>query len=172
LLPAAAGIEVVADRRAILGHDMTETTHALAREHVPFFITPSGQTDEVLVAMAVFLVSLVVMLGVIYFRLHALPEQMSHQSNNKAQFEIVAVLALLALFSHNNLFWVAALILAMIRFPDFSTPLDSIAEAVQRLASTGPVPPFPAPIPTDSGPKVSVNAARVAPEHPADQKAV
>jgi hypothetical protein len=151
---------------------MTETTHALAREHVPFFITPSGQTDALLVAMAVFLVSLVVMLGVIYFRLHALPEQMSHQSNNKAQFEIVAVLALLALFTHNNLFWVAALILAMIRFPDFSTPLDSIAEAVQRLATTGPVPPFPAPIATESRPEVLVDAARIAPGHPVDQKAV
>ena len=151
---------------------MTETTHALARQHLPFFITPSGQTDELLVAMAVFLVSLVVMLGVLYFRLHALPEQMSHHSNNKAQFEIVAVLGLLALFTHTNLFWVAALILAMIRFPDFSTPLDSIAEAAQRLATTGPVPPSPAPILTESRPEVSDNAARIAPEHPVDQKAV
>ena len=39
--------------------------------------------------------------------------------HNKAQFEIVAVLALLALFTHNNYFWVAALLLAMIPIPDF-----------------------------------------------------
>ena len=151
---------------------MTETKHALAQEHLPFFITPSGQTDEVLVAMAVFLVALVIVLGVIYFRLHALPEQISHQSNNKAQFEIVAMLALLALFTHTNLFWVAALILAMIRFPDFSTPLDSIAEAAQRLASTGPVPSSPPPGPPDSRPEISVGAAGIAPEPPVDQKAV
>ena len=84
--------------------------------------------------MAIVLVLLIVGLGVLYFKLHALPEQMSHRSNNKAQFEIVAVLALLALFTHNNAFWVAALLLAMIPLPDFSTPLTTMAAALTDVA--------------------------------------
>ncbi len=113
---------------------MDEIAHPLMSAHVPGFITRPGETDSLLVAMAIFLVLLIVGLGVLYFKLHALPEQMSHRSNNKAQFEIVAVLALLALFTHNNAFWVAALILAMIPLPDFSTPLTTMAAALTDVA--------------------------------------
>jgi hypothetical protein len=105
---------------------------------VPFYITPPGQSDVLLVIMVLFVLSLVLLLGVLYFRLHALPEQISHNANNKAQFEIVAVLALLALFTHNNLFWVAALILAMIRFPDYQSPLDAMAASLRRLSGHPP----------------------------------
>mgnify|MGYP003694029355 CR=1 FL=1 len=52
---------------------------------------------------------------------------MAHKSQ-KLQFEIVAVLGLLALFTHIHMFWIAGLLLAMIDLPDFSTPLRSIAE--------------------------------------------
>jgi len=52
------------------------------------------------------------------------------------QFEIVAVLGLLALFTHVHLFWIAALLLAMIDLPDFSTPLRSIAGSVERIADS------------------------------------
>ncbi len=45
---------------------------------------------------------------------------MAHKSK-KLQFEIVAVLGLLALFTHIHLFWVAGLILAMIDLPDWGT---------------------------------------------------
>jgi hypothetical protein len=44
-------------------------------------------------------------------------------------------LALLALFTHNNVFWVAALLLAVVRWPDFSTPLNSIADSLEKLTS-------------------------------------
>ncbi len=118
---------------------MTDT-HPLAAHHVPPFITPPGETDGLLVAMAVFLVVLILGLGVLYFRLHALPEQMSHGRHNKAQFEIVAVLALLALFTHNNLFWVAALILAMVPIPDFTTPLNAMVSELRRIARGHPGP--------------------------------
>jgi len=46
----------------------------------------------------------------------------------------VAVLGLLALFTHIHLFWIAALLLAMIDLPDFGTPLRSIAESAERIA--------------------------------------
>ena len=43
------------------------------------------------------------------------------------------VLALLALFTHNNIFWVAALILALLKLPDFLTPINSISESLKKL---------------------------------------
>jgi hypothetical protein len=123
--------------------------HPLAAHHVPPFITPPGETDGLLVAMAVFLVVLILGLGVLYFRLHALPEQLSHGRHNKAQFEIVAVLALLALFTHNNLFWVAALILAMVPIPDFTTPLNAMVSELKRIARGDPGPVGSAPKPDE-----------------------
>jgi len=71
--------------------------------------------------------------------LHTLPERMAHKSQ-KLQFEIVAVLGLLALFTHNHLFWVIGLLLAMIDLPDFSSPLRRIAGSVDKLAGVPPEP--------------------------------
>ena len=62
---------------------------------------------------------------------------MAHKSQ-KFQFEIVAVLGLLALFTHNHLFWVIGLFLAMIDLPDFSTPLRRIAGSVEKMAGVPP----------------------------------
>jgi len=58
---------------------------------------------------------------------------MAHKSQ-KLQFEIVAVLGLLALFTHIHLFWVIGLILAMIDLPDFGSPLRRIAASTEKLA--------------------------------------
>src|SRR6478736_10438127 len=96
--------------------------HPAAPHHLPAFITTPGESDYLMVAMAVLLVVAVLTVGIIFFRLHTLPERMAHKSN-KLQFEIVAVLGLLALFTHIHLFWVAGLLLALIELPDFSTPL-------------------------------------------------
>ena len=49
----------------------------------------------------------------------------------------MAVLGLLALFTHNHIFWIAALLLAMVQFPDFSTPIYSIADSLSRMAGRG-----------------------------------
>jgi len=62
---------------------------------------------------------------------------MAHKSQ-KFQFEIVAVLGLLSLFTHNHLFWVIGLFLAMIDLPDFSTPLRRIAGSVEKMAGVPP----------------------------------
>ena len=64
---------------------------------------------------------------------------MAHKSQ-KLQFEIVAVLGLLALFTHNHLFWVIGLFLAMIDLPDFGTPLRRIAGSVEKMAGVPPEP--------------------------------
>src|SRR4051812_23821058 len=90
-----------------------------------------------MVVMGVFLIVAVLAVGNLYLQLHSLPERMAHKSQ-KLQFEIVAVLGLLALFTHVHLFWIAALLLAMIDLPDFGTPLRSIAGSVERIAGNSP----------------------------------
>ncbi|WP_225117776.1 hypothetical protein [Bradyrhizobium sp. BRP22] len=105
----------------------------MAPHHLPFFITPPNEVDVLMVVMGIFLVAAVLWVGTLYWRLHSLPERMAHKSQ-KLQFEIVAVLGLLALFTHIHLFWVAALLLAMIDLPDFGTPLRSIAGSVEKIA--------------------------------------
>ena len=124
---------------------MAEPLHPVAIEHLPPFVTAPGETDGLFVAMAIFVVLAVIGIGVFYFKLHALPEQMAHRGQ-KVQFQIVAVLGLLALFTHNHAFWIAGLLLALIPLPDFTTPLSSIAGSLERIAgSTGSAaaPPTP-----------------------------
>ena len=75
------------------------------------------------------------MVGIFYFRLHALPERFAH---NKVQLEIVCVLALLAMFTHMHIFWIAGLLLALIEFPDFSTALKRIAGSTEKIAGIEP----------------------------------
>ena len=62
---------------------------------------------------------------------------MAHKSH-KLQFEIVAVLGLLALFTHIHAFWVAGLLLALIDIPDFGWPLRRIAGSLEKLAGIPP----------------------------------
>jgi hypothetical protein len=137
---------------------MTEGLHSLAPHQTPFFVTAPGETDWLLVAMGLFLLLAVVGIGILYFKLHALPEHMAHKGQ-KVQFEIVAVLGLLALFTHNHLFWVAGLLLALVPFPDFVTPLTSMAQSLGRMSEREPaepansVPLDPAPPPVDERPR-------------------
>ena len=98
---------------------MTPSLHPAAPHHLPFFITAPGETDVLMVVMAVFL-ALPCWVGMLFLRLHTLPERMAHKSQ-KLQFEIVAVLGLLALFTHMHIFWVAGLLLALIDLPDSAT---------------------------------------------------
>ena len=102
-----------------------------APHHIPSFITLPGESDWLLNVMIVFLIFVVVSTGLIYLRLHALPEHMAHRTN-KVQLQLVAVLALIALFTHNHIFWISALLLALIELPDFSTPLNSIALSLEK----------------------------------------
>src|SRR5580700_3066320 len=112
---------------------MAEPLHPAASHHLPSFITPPGETDVLMVIMAIVLVLAVLGFGLLFLRLHTLPERMAHRSQ-KLQFEIVAVLGLIALFTHMHIFWVIGLILAFIEFPDFGTPLRRIAGSVEKIA--------------------------------------
>ena len=86
-----------------------------------------------MVLMAAVLIICVLGFGNLFLHLHTLPERMAHRSQ-KLQFEIVAVLGLLALFTHQHIFWVAGLLLALVDLPDFGTPLRRIAGSVETMA--------------------------------------
>jgi hypothetical protein len=111
---------------------MSNAINPAAPHHLPAFITAPGETDTFLVGCAILLVAIVVLAGSLYFRLHSLPERIAH-GTSKLQFQLVAVLALIALFTHENLFWVAALLLALVPIPDFWTPLASMADSLAGM---------------------------------------
>jgi hypothetical protein len=113
---------------------MATSMHPSAPQHLPAFITAPGESDIFLNGAAIFLVVMTLVLGSVYFRLHALPEHMAHRNANKLQFEVVAVLALLGLLTHNNSLWVAALLLALVPIPDFHGPLSTMARALAKMA--------------------------------------
>jgi hypothetical protein len=116
---------------------MADSINPAATHHLPSFITAPGDTDVLMVIMTVFLAVAVLAFGLLFLRLHTLPERMAHKSQ-KLQFEIVAVLGLIALFTHMHIFWVIGLILAFIEFPDFGTPLRRIAGSTERIAGIKP----------------------------------
>jgi hypothetical protein len=109
------------------------SVHPAAPHHLPPFITAPGETDVFMVGMAVFLGIAVLIFGTLFLRLHTLPERMAHKGH-KLQFEIVAVLGLLALFTHIHLFWVAGLLLALIDIPDFSGLFTRMAGSLEKIA--------------------------------------
>lgn len=116
---------------------MEQKIHPAAIEHLPVFISPPGETDYLFVAVAIFLLLAVLVIGNLYFQLHAVPERMAHRTS-MVQMEVVAVLALISLFTHNHLFWIAGLLLAFIHIPDFSSPLYSIAQSLAKLSGREP----------------------------------
>jgi hypothetical protein len=116
---------------------MSEAIHPTAPHHLPVFIAAPGTTDVLMVGVGIFLILAVLAVGLVFLRLHTLPERMAHKGH-KLQFEIVAVLGLLALFTHMHIFWVAGLLLAMIDIPDFGGTLKSMAGSLEKIAGIAP----------------------------------
>jgi len=109
----------------------------MAPHHLPFFIPGTDGSDGLMVGTGIFLIVTILWVGTLYWKLHSLPERMAHRTH-KLQFELVAVLGLISLFTHMHIFWIAGLLLAMIDLPDFSTPLRTIAGSVERIADATP----------------------------------
>ena len=112
---------------------MTATPDPIATAHLPFFITAPGDTDVLYNITLAFVVASIVGLGIFFWTIHSLPERMAHRSK-KIQFDIVALLALIGLFTHEHAFWIAALMLAYIDIPDFFAPFRRLATAVETIA--------------------------------------
>ena len=83
----------------------------MAPHHLPFYLAPGSGVDTLMVVMGIFLIGTVLWVGTLYWKLHSLPERMAHKSQ-KLQFEFVAVLGLISLFTHMHIFWIAGLLLA------------------------------------------------------------
>jgi hypothetical protein len=115
---------------------MTDTIHSLAPEHLPAFLPNADGSDMLFTLVIVGTIALILVLGSANFTLHSIPEKVAHDSNSM-QFQVIGILALLALLTHNNLFWVIALLLAAVRFPDFLKPIESIAESLQEMRKKG-----------------------------------
>jgi hypothetical protein len=113
------------------GDIMIEVRQPVSPAHLPWFVPVPGQTDILMIVMGIFLVLFTMMVGVL--RLHHLPEHIA-QKEQKIQYQIVAILCLLAMFTYQNILWVAALLLAMIDLPDFTGLFARIAQSVERIA--------------------------------------
>ncbi|WP_149866490.1 hypothetical protein [Tropicimonas marinistellae] len=114
---------------------MASETGGTDAVHYPAFIVEPGSADVLFIVVVVFMLFLIFVIGAFYFRLHALPEQMAH-TKHPVQYQLVAILALIALFTHNNAFWIAALLVAAISLPDFITPIRSMATSLQKLSGS------------------------------------
>ena len=111
---------------------MSGELHPLAPHTLPPFVGAADGSDPLFSAIIFIVILAVLGVGVFYLKLHAIPEQLAHKHGN-TQSQLIMVLALLALFTHNNIFWVAALILALLKLPDFLTPINSISESLKKL---------------------------------------
>ena len=112
---------------------MSDQLHPLASHHLPFFITAPGETDVLFNITLWFVVACIILTGVIFFTIHSLPERMAHKSK-KILLDLIALLCLLALLTHEHLFWFVAIVLAFIDIPDFLTPVNRIAKSVETMA--------------------------------------
>jgi len=127
---------------------MAISQHPAAPHFLPWFVTAPGETDVLYVITTVVVVVSVLLLGVFFFWLHSLPERMGHK---KLQFEVVAVLGLISLFTHMHVFWIIGLLLALIDLPDLMSPLRRIADSAEKLAGTDTpsAPEAPQPLPSE-----------------------
>jgi hypothetical protein len=110
--------------------------HDLATEHLPMFVSGPGETDVFFIAVVVIVILAIMLLGVFYFTLHALPEKMAHKVNS-SQLLLISVMLLVSLLTHNNYIFLGALFLAVVQFPDWTTPLNSIAKSLEEQAKKG-----------------------------------
>src|ERR1700675_1958721 len=105
---------------------VSDQLHPLATHHLPFFVTAPGETDVLYNVTLVFIIACVILTGVIFLTIHSLPERMAHKSK-KILLDLIALLCLLALLTHQHIFWFVAIVLAFLDIPDFLTPVTRIA---------------------------------------------
>jgi len=125
----------------------------MSTEHIPGYLA-GADSDPLMVVMAILLVIIILVAGVLYFKLHAVPEHIAHGKSH-TQIQLITVLTILALFTHNNIFWVAALVLAVVELPDFLSPLKSIAKSLETIAKSKES--FVQPTPKEQAGEQSVN---------------
>ena len=114
---------------------MNEASAIASLEELPFFVTGPGQTDVLLGLVAMAIVLIVLGFGVLYFTIQAWPDRLA-KGAGKVQLQIVGLLGLVSLITLNNAFWIAALLLAAVRIPDFMTPLREMSRSLAKRSVT------------------------------------
>lgn len=128
---------------------MSGDLHPLAPHVLPSYLGGADGSDPLFTGITIFVVAMILGVGVFYLKIHAIPEQLAHKHGN-TQSQLIMVLALLALFTHNNIFWVLALILALLKLPDFLTPINNISRSLAKISGE-PLPDPPAEDPRKDG---------------------
>ncbi|PSL20595.1 hypothetical protein [Shimia abyssi] len=110
---------------------------AEALELLPFWVTAPGGTDGLKIAVGILLVLVLLGFGALYFTIQAIPDRMA-SGMHKIQMQLVGVLGLISLFTMNNAFWIAAILIAAVPlhevFPSLKSsmaadiPQDAVAE--------------------------------------------
>ena len=113
---------------------MENIPNPIATTNLPIFLAGPGETDVFLIVVICILLVVVLLAGVFYFTLHSLPEKMAHGAD-RGKMQFVGILSLVAMFTHNNYFWIAALLIAAVRLPDLLTPIKSLAGSAKELAN-------------------------------------
>lgn len=103
---------------------------------LPFFITAPGESDVLFTAVTISLILIVLGFGAVYFTIQAIPDRLV-EGTSKAQMQLVGILGLVSLFTMNNAYWVAALLLAAIRIPDIVTPFKSMSRSLKKMSIDG-----------------------------------
>ena len=99
---------------------------------LPFFVVAPGGTDYFMLGIGIFLVVVLLGLGALYFTVQAIPDRMASGSH-KIQMQIVGILGGISLFTMNNAFWIAGILLAAIPFHELFP--DHFARVDQALAA-------------------------------------
>lgn len=94
---------------------------------LPFWVTGPEQTDGFMWVVAVVMVAVLIGFGALYFTVQAIPDRMATGAH-KIQIQLVSVLGLVSLFTMNNAFWIAAILIAAVPlhevFPAFRQTSD------------------------------------------------
>ncbi len=92
---------------------MSGPLSAEAVENLPFWVTGPGETDGFMIVVGITLVLILFGFGALYFTIQSIPDRMAAGAH-KIQIQLVGILGLISLFTLNNAFWVAALLLAAV----------------------------------------------------------
>ena len=103
--------------------DSPYSDEALAR--LPFWVTPPGHTDGFLVFVGLVLVAVLLGFGALYFTVQSIPDRMATGAH-KVQIQLVSVLGLISLFTLNNAFWIAAILVAAVPLHEIFPSLKSV----------------------------------------------
>ncbi|PLU06628.1 hypothetical protein BMJ29_18605 [Sinorhizobium medicae] len=99
---------------------------------MPVFITVQRKMDLLFTVMIVIMVLTLLLVGTPYLRRHALPQYPAYFAS-EANLQVIGALAVVVLFTDNHPFWIAALLLALVKFPDVPSPVRLIVRSLARV---------------------------------------